>query len=543
VNLEMVANVLRLLALAAGLATIGELILGRRARDLFDWNRAFLIGASALAALLFPVCLLLGEHALSTVTVTVLLLLIGRGIYAISRRQTRDWLGSFARPLERWPEFDMATRLGIIAVLGSLIVFTWLTCLRGYAWDGLQIWATKAMVLHDRGMLTRDLLRGYGTNVDRVVNYPQLLPLLEAMNARLAGQFDWMPAKLACVPFYLSLILSIYRASRPAMSRALALAVVLVTALLPCIGGSTSFGGYADMPLAALAAASVAEAVRPGARQQGFRSPLAWCLAGLLTAKSEGILLLVIGCAVIAVYCWGENRRCWADAKVVQAGMVILLGLLLRVWYLSWTGIGDPDFWPNGGTKLADALPRLPLLPGLCAKLMFNWSNWAFFWPAFGVASLTIVWFARDVYRYVLGAVWLAILADSGMFLLTNWDMALHIESAYDRLLSHVAPIAAVCIGYACHATAQAAARQREAAPALAGDLPLLSPQLARALDEYCAQLRAKFTELRDPVIAAMAAQFIADRLRHDSELLSPRHISTETAATPGSKRHQRASR
>ena len=137
-------------ALAAGFACVGEIVLRRRSSALAAWNESFLAGMGACAAALFPLSLILPGRA---VLATAALLLLA-SVWVVASRLVRRP----AAPRSGPQPLDPGTRLvlGLAALVA--LCFAALNFRYNYAWDGFQIWASKAQLLSVRGSLTQRLV-------------------------------------------------------------------------------------------------------------------------------------------------------------------------------------------------------------------------------------------------------------------------------------------------------------------------------------------------------------------------------------------------
>ncbi len=82
----------------------------------------------------------------------------------------------------------------------------------------------------------------------------------------------------------------------------------------------------------------------------------------------------------------------------------------------------------------------------MCARLALDPAQWGLFWPAALAGSLVLLAGGTRKERGLALAVCAAVAADTAIFLFTNWDVLLHARQAYSRLLSQVAPAAAIAI-------------------------------------------------------------------------------------------------
>jgi hypothetical protein len=440
--------------LAAGLAycfaALGNIVLGRRATRLQDWNEAFLVGLSAAATLFYPLSLLASRHALLSIAV---LLAVSGAVQLVSirwpRRHSPTISGAKTAPTD---PVDAVTVLLVIAIALAAAVFFYLNLRVSYAWDGFIIWATKAQVLYHTGsMTTRWWFPGAP---ERLMLYPQLVPLYEALVALVHGVFHWSSLKVVFPFFYFSLLCSTFRAARALVPPRVAYGAVALLAWLPGFFSEHSVGGYADMPQAAMAAGLLAASLSPSAAELSFRNPVAWLCGGLILVKSEGLILLVaFAAALILFWLWDGLRVFFGRIRVYRYPILVVSGcVLLRLLFLGTCGARDTTYGPLDRPHILQAARRLLEVPELCLKQMLAVREWGLLWPAFFLASIVLLVAGRRLERTMVLATLFAMAAYVSVYYLTNWDIRVHIPNSYDRLLCHLAPAATIILASAyCH--------------------------------------------------------------------------------------------
>lgn len=430
--------------IAFGFACAGDIMLRRQSENLRDWHLSFLVGLAGGATLLFPLSLLLPGHALIVLTLAVAAAALFRSpVIAARIRKGIEFQSLFRRPELK----DPVALLFLAVILFAAVQFMVQNTRLSFLWDGYQIWATKAMILHDKGGLSRDFLTP-GMR-DRLAEYPPVVPLYGAMIAALRGEFEWNATKPLFFVFYVSMLLSTFQAARRFVSFRLALAAVALLALLPAVSTRPNVGGYADMPQAALLAGCLSALLCRGA-QPLARHPvaIAWTIAGVLLVKNEGIVLSVAVCAAIAGFWLSQGWNAFIErSRCYWSGLAIVIAaLLLRRYYLAWIDARDPTYGPFDSAHLEAAVTRLLMVVRLCSSMMLDFSEWALFWPAFFLSVLIILITGCRLLKW-LGLGTLAVIcAYTAIFLFTNWDVRLHIEQSYSRLLVHIAPAASILL-------------------------------------------------------------------------------------------------
>lgn len=434
--------------LALGFALVGECLLRRASRDLFAWNESFLIGVGTCAAALFPLSLTLPSRALDCelglIAAAALAAAAGR-LRRTARPEAALASGELAAILR-----DPLSWIPLAGILGILAFFGIFNLWWGNDWDSVQVFGTRALRLFTEGGLSRRwfLEDPYDS---RLLSYPPLISLYEALFSRLRGGFDFDRLKPLFAYFYVSLLLGTYAAARTLCSRRWALAATLLVALLPGLTTGSAAGGYVDMPLAAFVAAIVGVSLRTDRTAFGARSPLPWLIGSMTAAKQEGMILALIASAAILVFWLTERpRRLASRLRSEWTGAAVVLAFVVaRVGYVRWIGIRDTTWGPFDAEHRLRAWRSVGIVTSLCLRWLVSFWNWGLLWPAFLAAAIFLI-ATRQTRPAILSlAVLTAVAMEAGLFLFTNWDIALHIDGAYVRLLIQLSPAAAVVIAAA----------------------------------------------------------------------------------------------
>jgi hypothetical protein len=419
--------------LAAAFASAGETVLRRRSAGAFAWNEAFLVGAGCSAALLFPLSLLVGSRALDVLMALLGLALLRALVWRLLRRSEKP-----ERPARR-PYAAMDILLVALIVL-AVAVFAALSFRYTLFWDGFEIYASKAKRLYYEGGLTRDWFAE--DHYDRrLLEYPPLLSMAEAMLARLRGAFDFGHFKPLFPLFYVSLILSTFAAARARASRLVALWAALLVALLPELATTQAVGGSSDMPLAAFVAGTAAACFRRESRRA-----LPFLIGSLAMVKNEGTILAVVASAAVLAYWSAGGLRRLVRRLRTHAGAVAVTAAFLvsRFAFLRWIDVHDGTYASIGPASIARAFERLELVARVCARFALQPEQWGLFWPAAILASV-ILWIrGARLERFFAGALWASVAAYTAIFLFTNWDVELQAAQAYSRLLGQLSPAALI---------------------------------------------------------------------------------------------------
>src|SRR5262249_44375773 len=110
-------------------------------------------------------------------------------------------------------------------------------------------------------------------------------------------------------------------------------------------------------------------------------------------------------------------------------------------------GVHDGTWGPLDAEHRARAVQNVPVIVSTCLRLLLDPRTWGLFWPAFFAAAVLMALGKQRGVSLIAVAVTAAIAIEASVFLITNWDVRLHIEGSYARLLAQLAPAAAVVIG------------------------------------------------------------------------------------------------
>lgn len=440
-----IAATLIAMVLAFCLAVVGDLLIHRQSVDLFEWNQSFLVGLSVTALAFVPASILLPGNALTATAVCLIVVgLLGiRRLFGLSSPQSTQGL-RFALQNDK--------RSMVFLIVIGLVFFQFIVqnARFSYFWDGYQIWATKALVMYHTGALGKQWVAP--GEQERLTSYPHIVPLYEALVARIQGAFAWEALKPVFTVFYLSLLVAMVQAARLLVSLRIALAVTALVALLPAVSTRFSVGGYADMPQAAFLAATIAALLQISIDSKAdWRTPAPWLIGGLALVKNEGLLLALIVCTTV-IFSWLLVRPAGLRARFrpYRSATAIVAGSLsVRLLSMVWLHSNDPTYGPLDQAHFARAYANLLTVPRLCIQQMLIASEWGVFWPAFGLAVIIVALLGSQRERAVVAGTAAALAAYTSIFYMTNWELSLHISQAFNRLLVQIAPLAALAMGVA----------------------------------------------------------------------------------------------
>ena len=422
------------LTVGLGFAAAGEAILRRRSRGLAEANAALVAGMGACAAALFPLTLLSPRHALD-----VELFALAAAVVLAAARRLRRYRADTA--LEPAAAAGAATGPLLLAAL-AFVGFAAVDLRYNLLWDGFAIWTSKAQLLFVQGGLSRGWYPGETYDM-RYAAYPALVPLYQALVARLLGRFEFDAFKPVFLVFHASLAVAVFAAVRARASARLAAWASALVLFVPALSTRWAAGGYADLPQAAVVAGVVAAGMREDA------TALPWLVGALTTVKQEGGVLAGLAVAAVAATGWRSLRAASGrGAVVLRFALIVAAFAAARLGYQRWTHVPDDVY---AFQSVGVALERVPQVARLCFRELIDPRAWGVLWPAFLASGVVLLRRGSSAEKALAAAVAVAVAAMAAPFLFTTWPIELHVVQAYSRLLAQLAPAAVVTIvlGYA----------------------------------------------------------------------------------------------
>jgi len=445
--MDSLSAVGRLALVVAGYVACGELVLRRRSRSVFDANEAFWAGAGVFAAA-FVLVSLAGRPILALIWILIGAVIVLAVVDRARRRVAPPEDSAESRgpsPGRRKPVLAMA-----LCVLGAA-GFVWLNRHFGYVTDGFTIYVSRALSIHfDGGLLPTTRAPAF---FSRFADYPPLVSLTEALLAGPGNPFNFSAAKIVFPVFFVSLLVGTYAlARRLLVSPRRAAWAPAIVALIPAVSTDWNVGGFADLPMAAAVAATVAAW---GARNRSakFVSPtVAWIAASILMIKPEGAVM--VACMAAAAFLSGAPV---ASRRSAVAASILLGDFLVLELFRRRFGFPVGQYGPIDGRHVALAAHRLMEVAGGCAAEAVSLRHWGVFWWLAAASCAVFATRRADPAAPVALLVALAGAAFASIFLFSNWgvpgagiyaakDLGTHISLAYSRLLEHVVGPAAVVV-------------------------------------------------------------------------------------------------
>ena len=340
-----------------------------------------------------------------------------------------------ARPRPHWPAIGAAAALA--AVLAEYARAFAVAPLNRY--DAWAIWALKGHALYAFGWADPAVFAGSEYRFANL-DYPLLLPSLEALDFHAMGAFD---TRLVHLQFLLLLVAAL--AALGTVLGGLVSPLVLwlllgAVALAPAVFDQL-LTAYADLPLALVFAVGVAAAARWLVTDE--RWPLAvatLCFAGALLLKNEGSLFVAAAFAGL----FAAAYRRWRPLAVAAAIDVLLLlpwKLYVRVHDLRDINYSLTDsFHPH---KLGVG----PIAFRTLAREMIDPRQWGLLVPIFVVLlGFAAVRGARTLALFGGVTVLLSWLGLSWIYVISHFEYSSYLDSTKSRVVASIVLGAAALI-------------------------------------------------------------------------------------------------
>lgn len=413
------------LMLAAGLGALPLLGVARSWRQLVARSGLAYLGGIVLA----------GIVAANLALVRVSFGWTGLAVLASISLAAGGWrLRRTERPVWRRPHWP--TLLGVAAILALLIEYG-----RAFAvaplnrYDAWAIWALKGHALYAFGWADPVVFAGDAYRFANL-DYPLLLPSLEAIDFRAMGAFDTRIIHLQFLLFLVAALMALAALLRDRVHPVLLWPSLLAVALAPAVFDQL-LTAYADVPLALVFAVGVAAAGRWLITNERWALAVAaLCFAGALLTKNEGTLFVAtsfLGLAVVA-----HNR--WRPLAVA-AGVDLLLLLPWKL-YVRIHDLRDINYSLTDSFDLHHISGRMGVGPTAFRTLggeMADPLQWGLLLPLFAVvvvAALLTGLRALPLYALVWPLVsWVGL---SWIYVITHFEYSSYLDSTKGRVVASI---------------------------------------------------------------------------------------------------------
>jgi hypothetical protein len=424
------ANVLMLVA---GLGLLPLLGIARSWREL--------VARSGLAYLCGLV--LAGIVAANLALVRVSFGWIGLSVLAVLTAGAGAWrLRGSERPV--WGRPGWLTLAGSAVLLAVFVEYA-----RAFAvapldrYDAWAIWALKGRALYELGWADPVVFAGSEYRFANL-DYPLLLPALEAIDFHAMGSFDTRLLHLQFLFILAAGCLALVALLRDRTPQLVLWPAVVAIALAPAVFDQL-LTAYADIPLALIFAVGLAAAGRWLVTNERWALALATLFfAGAVLTKNEGTLFVAAVFVALAIVAWSRVRSLVAAAAVVA---LVLLPWKIYVWIYDLQdinysladsfdldhldgrlGIG-PIAFRTLGAELVDPLQWGLLAPVFAVLLIAAFATGLRALPLFAAVSTLVAW---------LGLSWI--------YVISHHEHSAYLSSTKERVIASIVLGAAALI-------------------------------------------------------------------------------------------------
>ncbi|MDX6401824.1 MAG: hypothetical protein QOF27_2430 [Gaiellaceae bacterium] len=302
-------------------------------------------------------------------------------------------------------------------------------------YDAWAIWALKGHALYAFGWADPTVFAGASYRFANL-DYPLLLPSLEAIAFRSMGAFDTRLLHLQFLFFLVATVAALFALLRDRVPPLVLWLSLLSIVLAPAVFDQL-VTAYADLPLALVFCVGVAAAGRWLLTSERWALAIAtFCFAGALLMKNEGslfVLAVFVGLVVVA------HRR-WRALAVAAAGDVALL-LPWRI-YVRAHHLRDINYSLGDSFDYDHLHGRLgvgPIAFRTLAGQMLDPRQWGLILPLFAVLVL-VAFFTGSRALPLFGLVWtvLAWVGLSWIYVISRFEYSSYLDSTKERVIASV---------------------------------------------------------------------------------------------------------
>ena len=302
-------------------------------------------------------------------------------------------------------------------------------------YDAWAIWALKGHALYAFGLADPAVFAGTAYRFANL-DYPLLLPSLEAIDFRAMGAFD---TRLLHLQFLLLLVAGLAALGtvfaghvHPAVVWSLVAAVAVAPAMFDQL-----LTAYADIPLALIFAVGIAAAGRWLVTDERWALAVATlCFAGALLTKNEGTLFAVA--ALVALLVAAHRRwRALAIAAAIDVALLLPWKLYVRIHHLE-----DINYKLTDSFDVDHIRGRLGVGPIAFRTLggeMIDPRQWGLLMPLFLallVAGLLVGAWRLALFGAVVGGLsWLGL---SWIYVISHFEYSSYLDSTKERVVASV---------------------------------------------------------------------------------------------------------
>lgn len=415
----------------------------RRIVEVISLSMALGMGAVPLLLMLLSMCGLPPRATSLFLIAMVFVIVIGVCV----------WFGRVVRlePPARPRSSDFVTALSAIAVACCFVALCRFALpYRIHDIDAFSIWGLKAKVVFDSPLNPRpDYFTDRAMSFSHM-DYPLLLPFLEAGFFAQHGRVDDRAVLVLHVAMYVVVAMLSYSVARLGHSRAVSSLIAALVATTPALI-RWSGAGDADVMLTMFVFGAVLSMLRGELILMG-----AFLALGALT-KHEGVVIGVVmmACTAISRRTWegespGEPLRETRRWLMRLGGSLALPCLLFFPWFIWSRGIPQTheDYLARlTPTIFSDNLDRVPAILSALTGQLINFEVWGGFWLALIATAVAGASRFRSRTTMLLWSIFVLQLAGYvAVYVVTPWELAELLSMTTHRVFLHFLPVSCAII-------------------------------------------------------------------------------------------------
>ena len=360
---------------------------------------------------------------------------IGLAVLAACAVAAAVWrLRGTARPVPKRPGWvDVAGTAAFVALVVEYARAFRVALLNRY--DAWAIWALKGHALYSFGWADPVVFAGASYRFANL-DYPLLLPSLEAIDFRAMGSFDTRLLHVQFLLFLVAAVLALVALLRDVVPPLLLWVSVLALAVAPTVFDQL-LTAYADLPLALVFGVGVAAVGRWTSTNERWALAVATlCFGGALLTKNEGslvVLAVFLGLLLVARRRW----RALAAAAAVDVALVVPWRIYTSVQHIHDINYSLLDSFDYGHIHGRAGVG--PIAFRTLGGQMLDPGQWGLLMPI--SATIVIVALATGPRKLALFAlVWTLVswLGLSWIYVISHYEYSYYLDSTKERVVASI---------------------------------------------------------------------------------------------------------
>ena len=360
---------------------------------------------------------------------------IGLAVLAACAVAAAVWrLRGTARPVPKRPGWvDVTGTAAFVALVVEYARAFRVALLNRY--DAWAIWALKGHALYSFGWADPVVFAGASYRFANL-DYPLLLPSLEAIDFRAMGSFDTRLLHVQFLLFLVAAVLALVALLRDVVPPLLLWVSVLALAVAPAVFDQL-LTAYADLPLALVFGVGVAAVGRWTSTNERWALAVATlCFGGALLTKNEGslvVLAVFLGLLLVARRRW----RALAAAAAVDVALVVPWRIYTSVQHIHDINYSLLDSFDYGHIHGRAGVG--PIAFRTLGGQMLDPGQWGLLVPI--SATIVIVALATGPRKLALFAlVWTLVswLGLSWIYVISHYEYSYYLDSTKERVVASI---------------------------------------------------------------------------------------------------------